>query len=295
MDVKKRVEELQEEMISQLGRLVKYDSKRGEALPGKPFGEGPAAVLAEALQLAEEMGFETKNLDNYCGYAQIGEGKDIIGIAAHLDIVPAGEGWSTDPFTLTRKGDVLYGRGVSDDKGAVIASLYALKVLQEEGIALNKRIRVIMGCAEETGSPCMVHYGQVEEPVTVGFTPDAEFPGIYGEKGMMALLVKSKNTKIIDIYNELKEYGITATIADPAADADEAKRLYGIEFVDMNTIKDCDAVILAVAHEQFKSLTMADFDRMFKAGDNSKKVLVDIKGLLDRKEYEAAGYNYWRL
>jgi len=132
MDVKKRIEELSEEMISQLGRLVKYDSKRGEAQPGKPFGEGPAAVLAEALQMAGEMGFETKNLDNYCGYAQIGEGKDIIGIAAHLDIVPAGEGWSTDPFTLTRKGDVLYGRGVSDDKGAVVAALYALKVLQEE-------------------------------------------------------------------------------------------------------------------------------------------------------------------
>ena len=199
MDVKKRIEELSEEMISQLGRLVKYDSKRGEAQPGKPFGEGPAAVLAEALQMAGEMGFETKNLDNYCGYAQIGEGKDIIGIAAHLDIVPAGEGWSTDPFTLTRKGDVLYGRGVSDDKGAVVAALYALKVLQEEGVSLNKRIRVIMGCAEETGSPCMVHYGQVEEPVTVGFTPDAEFPGIYGEKGMMAMLAKSKNTKIIDM------------------------------------------------------------------------------------------------
>ena len=105
----------------------------------------------------------------------------------------------------------------------------------------------------------------------------------------------TRNTKIIDIYNELKEYGITATVADPAADADEAKHLYGMEFVDMNTITDCDAVILAVAHEQFKDLTQADFDQMFKAGDNSTKVLADIKGLLDRKEYEAAGYNYWRL
>lgn len=68
-----------------------------------------------------------------------------------------------------------------------------------------------------------------------------------------------------------------------------------MEFVDMNTITDCDAVILAVAHEQFKTLSQADFDKMFKAGDNSKKVLADIKGLLDRKEYETAGYNYWRL
>ena len=105
----------------------------------------------------------------------------------------------------------------------------------------------------------------------------------------------TRNTKIIDIYNELKEYGITATVADPAADADEAKWLYGMEFVDMSTIKDCDAVILAVAHEQFKDLTQADFDKMFKPGDNNTKVLADIKGLLNRKEYEAAGYNYWRL
>ena len=86
-----------------------------------------------------------------------------------------------------------------------------------------------------------------------------------------------------------------AAVADPAADADEAKWLYGMEFVDMSTIKDCDAVILAVAHEEFKNLTQADFDKMFKAGNNNTKVLADIKGLLNRKEYEAAGYNYWRL
>ena len=81
-------------------------------------------------------------------------------------------------------------------------------------------------------------------------------------------------------------------IADPTADADEAKRLYGIEFVDMNTMKSMDAVVLAVAHSEFKDLAMADIDTMFGEG---KKVLVDVKGLLDRKAYEAAGYSYWRL
>ena len=199
MDIKKRIEELTPEMIANLARLVKYDSVRGEALPGKPFGEAPAAVLQEALQLVEEMGFAAVNVDNYCGYAQIGEGKDIIGIAGHLDIVPAGEGWSTDPFTLTEKDGVLYGRGVSDDKGAVIAALYALKLVQEEGIPLNKRIRVIMGCAEETGSQCMAHYMKVEEPLTVGFTPDGAFPGIYGEKSGMGLMIRSKKTKILEM------------------------------------------------------------------------------------------------
>lgn len=105
----------------------------------------------------------------------------------------------------------------------------------------------------------------------------------------------TRNTRVIDIYNELKEYGITPVIADPAADADEAKREYGIDFVDIKEIKDVDAVILAVAHDEFKSFTMADFEAMYKDVPNNQKVLLDIKGLLDRKEYEQAGYNYWRL
>ena len=102
----------------------------------------------------------------------------------------------------------------------------------------------------------------------------------------------TRNTKIIDIVNELKEYGITPVIADPEADAEEAKHLYGIQFVDVNDVKDMDAVVLAVAHDAFKSFTMEDIDAFFAEG---KKVLVDIKGLLNRKQYEAAGYSYWRL
>ncbi|MCF0228851.1 MAG: Sapep family Mn(2+)-dependent dipeptidase, partial [Parasporobacterium sp.] len=112
---------------------------------------------------------------------------------------PAGEGWNTDPFELTREGDVVYGRGVSDDKGPVIAALYAMKLLQESGMPINKRVRVIMGCNEETGSKCMAHYNEVEEPVTIGFTPDGEFPGIHGEKGMIKMTAYSKNTGIISM------------------------------------------------------------------------------------------------
>ena len=158
MDVKKRIEELTPQMIADLARLVKYDSVRTEALPGKPFGEGPAAVLAEAIDLVKEMGFAATNVDNYCGYAEIGAGKDIIGIAGHLDIVPAGEGWSTDPFTLTEKDGKLFGRGVSDDKGAVVAALYAMKLVREMGVPMKKRVRLLLGTNEETGSGCMEYY-----------------------------------------------------------------------------------------------------------------------------------------
>jgi UDP-N-acetyl-D-galactosamine dehydrogenase len=171
-----------------------------------------------------------------------------------------------DPYYLTYKAEelgyhsqiILSGRRINDDMGKYVAESTVKNLIKADVSIKNAKVAIL------------------------GFTFKENCPD-------------TRNTKIIDIYNELKEYGITATIADPAADADEAKRLYGIEFVDMNTIKDCDAVILAVAHEQFKSLSQADFDRMFKTGDNSKKVLVDIKGLLDRREYEAAGYNYWRL
>jgi len=103
----------------------------------------------------------------------------------------------------------------------------------------------------------------------------------------------TRNTRIIDIVSELKEYGITPLIADPEADKDEAKHEYGIEFVDMSTIKDMDAVVLAVAHEQFKSISMDDMDKFYSG--NNQKVLLDLKGLLNRKEFESAGYSYWRL
>ncbi len=193
---KETIETYTDEMLRNLSRLVRYDSVQGKALPGMPFGEGPAAVLKEALQIAEELGFKTVNLDNYCGYAEMGEGKDIIGIAAHLDIVPAGDGWDTDPFTMVRDGDLVYGRGTTDDKGPAIEGLYAMKLIRDAGVPLHKRVRLIFGCNEETGSLCMAHYNEVEEPLTMGFTPDANFPCIYGEKGHMAMLAKSKNTKI---------------------------------------------------------------------------------------------------
>lgn len=198
-NIKNTINDMTDDMLNCIGRLVKYNSVEAEALPGMPFGKAAADVLNEALEMAAGMGFETVNLDNYCGYAEIGQGSDIIGIVAHLDIVPAGEGWNTDPFELTRVGDTVYGRGVSDDKGAAVASMYAMKLIKESGIELNKRVRLIFGCNEENGSKCMEHYNEVAEPITAGFTPDGEFPGIHGEKGMLIMAASSKNTKIIDI------------------------------------------------------------------------------------------------
>ncbi len=171
-----------------------------------------------------------------------------------------------DPYYLTYKAEemgyhsqiILSGRRINDDMGKYVAENTVKNLIKADVPVKNAKVAIL------------------------GFTFKENCPD-------------TRNTKIIDIYNELREYGITPVIADPAADSDEAKRLYGIEFIDINDIKNCDAVILAVAHEQFKNLGQADFDKMFKSGRNEEKVLVDIKGLLSRKEYEKAGYKYWRL
>lgn len=105
----------------------------------------------------------------------------------------------------------------------------------------------------------------------------------------------TRNTRVIDIVNELKEYGITPMIADPEADAEEAKHEYGLVFDSLEDVKDMDAIVIAVGHDQFLNLSQEDLNKMFKKGSNKNKVLLDIKGILDRKEYEEAGYKYWRL
>ena len=171
-----------------------------------------------------------------------------------------------DPYYLTYKAEqlgyhsqiILSGRRINDDMGKYVAES-VVKNLIKADVAIKKAKVAILGFTFKENCP------------------------------------DTRNTKIIDIFNELKEYGITAQIADPTADKDEAKHLYGVEFIDIDSISDCDAIILAVAHEEFKSLAPTDFDKMFKSGDNGSKVLADIKGLLNRKEYEKLGYNYWRL
>ena len=168
-----------------------------------------------------------------------------------------------DPYYLTYKAEmmgyhsqiILSGRRINDDMGKYVAENVVKKLIAADKPVRNAKVAIL------------------------GFTFKENCPD-------------TRNTKIIDIVNELKEYGITPVIADPAADADEAKWLYGIEFVDMNTIKDMDAVVLAVAHDCFKELSMGDIANLYGEG---KKIMIDIKGLLDRKAYEAAGYEYWRL
>ncbi|MBW9212717.1 MULTISPECIES: Sapep family Mn(2+)-dependent dipeptidase [Terrabacteria group] len=201
MTVKEKVQANRQELLKRLATLVSINSEMGEASVDAPFGSGPKKALETALKMMEADGFAVRNVDNYIGYGEIGQGDEIIGVIAHLDVVPAHkeDGWNSDPFEMVEKDGIVYGRGVSDDKGAAVASMIALKIIQESGIPLNKRIRLILGTNEENGSKCLEHYVEKLGSVDYGFTPDGDFPAIHGEKGLMRGYYSSKDSHILDI------------------------------------------------------------------------------------------------
>ena len=185
IDWQKLAEKYHQDYVADLTTLVGIDSSRDDskATDDYPLGPGPAKALLAFLDLAKRDGFKTTNLDNLVGYVEYGEGDDTLAILGHADTMPGGKGWHTDPFTLTKKDGKLYGRGTSDDKGPALAAYYGLKMLKDEGIIPKIKIRFIIGTDEESDWTGMNHYLDLEPAPTLGFSPDAEFPLINGEKG----------------------------------------------------------------------------------------------------------------
>lgn len=178
------ISELQPEIIKSIQRLVAIESVESAPLTDAPYGVGPKDALIEVLKLAEELGFKTTNIDNIIGYAQYGEGDgDYIGIFGHVDIVPLGEGWIHDPLGTDIENGKMYGRGVLDNKGPIIANLYALYAMKKLGITFDLPIRIVFGTNEESGFGCVKHYLTKENPPVFGWTPDCKWPVVYGERG----------------------------------------------------------------------------------------------------------------
>ncbi|MBR6472239.1 MAG: Sapep family Mn(2+)-dependent dipeptidase [Firmicutes bacterium] len=177
-----------DEMIVTLNELCGFKSvtERTDD-PACPYGTETKKALEFMLKTCSDFGFRVKNLDDQIGYAEIGEGDEIFGILAHLDVVPAGEGWTYTPWGATLADDgYMYGRGVVDDKGPAVASVYAMKDLLDSGCKFKKRIRIIFGQTEEAGDwDDMKYYREHEELPSMGITPDADFPALYGEKGIL--------------------------------------------------------------------------------------------------------------
>lgn len=164
-----------------------------------PFGEHTVKALNYVLNLGKSFGFKTKNIDNKCGYIEFGEGEKLLGIIGHLDVVPAEEDWTFKPFNATIANNNIYGRGAIDDKGPVIAALYAMKAVSDN-YKLNKRVRLILGLNEENDWKCIERYKETEEIPNISFSPDANFPCIYAEKTIESLYVSEKYNKDNKLY-----------------------------------------------------------------------------------------------
>ena len=196
INFKEEVLKRKDEIILDLQNLIKINSEMTTFDPkrkGAPFGEGTKEALDFMLSLGQRDGFSTINLDGYAGHIEYGTQKDFVGMIGHLDVVPAGSGWTYPPYGAEIHDNKMYGRGTEDDKGPTIAAYYALKILKELNIPLSKRIKLILGNDEETAWRCVRHYFSVypEAPVA-GFIPDADFPLIYAEKGISRIFVEGK-------------------------------------------------------------------------------------------------------
>lgn len=186
------INHLKDEIIEKTQELIRIPSVYSKSTDvSKPFGENANKALEYILDLGKKLGFRTKNLDGYCGYIEFGEGKELIGIIGHLDVVPEGEGWTFPPFSATISDNKIFGRGAIDDKGPVISSLYAMKAVMEN-CKVHKRVRLILGLNEEKDWKCIKHYKEIEEMPTFGFSPDADFPCIYAEKSILNCSINMK-------------------------------------------------------------------------------------------------------
>lgn len=185
IDWQEQAKKYRDQYLQDLRELISIPSVRDDdhKTDEYPLGEGPTKALLKFLSFGKRDGFVTKNLDNIVGYIEYGAGEETFAMQSHADVMPAGDGWETDPFVMTEKDGNLYGRGTSDDKGPGLAAYYGLRILKDNGIVPNMKIRLIIGTDEESDWTGMKHYFDVEPQPTLGFSPDAEFPLINGEKG----------------------------------------------------------------------------------------------------------------
>lgn len=197
--VKSLQEFLRIQSVGTVGAGQEVDDSRGE-----PFGPGVSKSLEYVVELSQNLDLKSENFSNYATHTEIGQGEEILGILTHADVVPAGADWTYPAFSGTIADDKIFGRGTLDDKGPTIATLYALKavaeIAKEEGVDLTRRARLIVGGDEETAWRCMDHYFSLNEQPAFGFSPDAEFPVVNAEKGILTVKLKKQRD------NETKQY-----------------------------------------------------------------------------------------
>ncbi|WP_165005859.1 MULTISPECIES: M20 family metallopeptidase [unclassified Enterococcus] len=233
-------EQHHEQALESLNELIRIPSVLDEADAGEghPFGKKVIEALDKVLEISEGLGFKTfKDPEGYYGYSEIGSGDELFGILCHMDVVPAGDenNWETKPFDPTVKDGWLIGRGSQDDKGPSIAAMYAVKALMDAGVEFKTRIRFIFGTDEENLWRCLEKYNEKEEGITQGFAPDAEFPLIYAEKGLLQAYLTGPGTSDFSV----KAGGALNVVPDAApyageklAEVKESLTKHGFDFED---------------------------------------------------------------
>lgn len=202
--IKNIVNENSKDMIESIKAAVRINSVMDEntATESMPFGKGVDESLRKTLEIAESLGFKTVYKDGYYGYAEVGEGEELIGILGHIDVVPVGDEskWKFPPFSATEEDGYIYGRGTQDDKGPTIAAMYAVKALLDAGVKFKKRVRFIIGGDEENLWRCIAKYTENGEEIpSMGFTPDSSFPVTNAEKSLVQFYLRGKGSKELSL------------------------------------------------------------------------------------------------
>ncbi len=189
MQITNAVKKNESKLIKSIQEIIQINSVKNATLVTEdaPYGKGVKDSLLYVLKLGKEMGFEVKLVDNVAGHIDFGNGEEVIAVLGHVDVVPVTGDWEYPPFSGKLVNGKIYGRGALDDKGPVICALYAMKALKDIGFVPKKKVRLIIGTDEESGMECMRRYAKFEKLPEVGFSPDASFPVIYGEKGIMSI------------------------------------------------------------------------------------------------------------
>ena len=200
MELNERVLAMEKDLLHCLQENIRIPSVQGKAEAGAPYGADVRKSLDHILDCAKKLGFRTENVDGHLGWCEYGDAEEMVAVLGHLDVVPAGEGWTFDPWGGVIRDGKLWGRGATDDKGPCVAALYALAALRDTGVPLKRRIRILFGCNEETGSQDIKYYldNGGEIPV-MGFTPDGEYPVINGEKGIINVTYAKAYTQSGDL------------------------------------------------------------------------------------------------
>jgi succinyl-diaminopimelate desuccinylase len=211
---------MKNEIVASVQAALRIRSVEEDEKNGMPFGEGIQKALEHCLKLSETLGFKTVNLDNMIGYAEYGEGDEMVAVLGHLDVVPEGGGWTYPPYAAEIHEGKIYGRGATDDKGPTIGALYALKAIKDLRLPVKRRVRVMFGLNEESGSKCVAHYVAKggEQPVA-GFTPDAEYPIINGEKGIVTCKYRRTLAQTGKLCLKSISGGIAANVVPDYAEA----------------------------------------------------------------------------